>query len=177
MKFFTGLLAGLATAFFVAWGLPAIVISAYPQYRFDAHGYFEVFVHRHHNVVTWFERGWPESIIPVAVILAPFLGGLVLHLTRLRGRRAGTSEHRDMLLDILLTAFTFASFYFIGAISAAAIAEHSHPYPFLGWSYFFGFQGMRQMVTLFALAAAMSALGAYGAELLGWVRARRQEPV
>ena len=171
MKFFTGLLAGLATAFFVAWGLPAIVISAYPQYRFDAHGYFEVFVHRHHNVVTWFERGWPESIIPVAVILAPFLGGLVLHLTRLRGRRAGTSEHRDILLDILLTALTFASFYFIGAISAAAISYY------LDWSHFFQYQGMRQMVTLFALAAAMSALGAYGAELLGWVRPRRQEPV
>lgn len=170
MKLFQGLLAGLATAFFVAWGLPAIVISLDSQYYFDFQSYLQVFVHRHHDVLSWFQRGWPDGIIPVCVIFAPLLGGLILHFTWFRERRAPDTERPDIVREAVL----FALFYSFAAILAAAIAEFSHPYPFSGWSEFFQLQGALQLGTLFILAVVMSAVGAYGAL---WFHEHRHEPL
>jgi hypothetical protein len=169
MKSFLGILEAVLAAFFVVWGIPAITTSFDARYGFDPQSYLEVFIHRHHDVLSWFQRGWPESIVPICILLAPFLGGLILHSAWSRGRPAGASRR-----GVLSAALTFAACYFLVAVSFAAIATAMHPYPFGGWAEFFRFQGARQLVTLFVLAAVLSALGAYVADSLGWTRPRSQ---
>src|SRR5581483_2396503 len=54
----TGLSAGLAASFLVAWGSPYLA-TFWTQYKteFDTWNYFLVFIPYHHDVGTWFKLG------------------------------------------------------------------------------------------------------------------------
>lgn len=147
------LLASVATAMFVACSVPAVGTLAASGYTFDPQSYWEVFIHRHHNVATWFERGWPEFLAPIGVIMGPLIGGFLMQSLR----RADTSPSR-----IVSPALAFAVSYCIAVLIAAALAQMGHPYP-VRWDRFLPFQGLLQLLTLFVLAGALSALGAWAA--------------
>lgn len=151
-----GLVVGLATAFIIAWTIPAIAIAFSTDYRFESQSYSLVFVQRYHDIALWVAPEWPDSAFVVAIILAPLFGGAAFHLIWPR--------------RVLFTAIIFSICYPLAALFNVQMNE---PVSFR-WSRFFDADG-RQLLTLFVLAAVMSALGASIVKRVGWA-AKLREP-
>ena len=148
-------LAGVASAVVVASIIPAVVVAFYPENRFELGIYWEVFVVRHHDMRTWFERGWPEVILPISAWIGPFVGGMVAQTALVRSGGASLPSHPS----IVPVAGQFAVCYAVPVIVASGVAGTSHPYPF-SWQFFVGSLGVRQVGTLVVLAGVLSGVGA-----------------
>jgi len=170
-RFFGGLAAGLAAAYVVVCGLPAIAASLSSIYRFDLQMYLQVLIPTNHRFETWFQKGPGSLIILAAIVLGPLAGGLVFHLLRLRGRALSAAKGRD----IGVTAVTFAAGYALAALAFAALAALKNPFPF-DPTYFLRDQVGIQLLTLAVLALAMGAAGAAIAERFSGLGRRRPAP-
>lgn len=135
--------------------LPTIVSMVQSKYSFSLQIYWEVFVHRHHDVRTWVERGWPDIVFPISALIAPFVGGIILQALR---TPAGSAPRRHSFLAVVVFSVSYA----LAVILAGALAGTMHPYAFR-WSDYVQFLGVTQVLTLLLLGVALSTAGAAAA--------------